>query len=178
MVGWNGKVHYSASSLFFLFTLTRFGPLTEIRWSVCISKSQRILTVSFLSPHNLHLVFITPCKFFTPALYIFHWSLSDNKSPQISRTLLCILIDLINAVVWMVSAYPPISNSSSPLTKPLETVLSAPLIIGITITFMIHNFLVLWQSQTTCLFFHCLWFSMCGLLRWQSPLFGRFSVFC
>ena len=30
---------------------------------------------------------------------IFHWSLSDSQSPQVSRTLLSILADLDNAVV-------------------------------------------------------------------------------
>ena len=34
---------------------------------------------------------------------VFHWSLSDSKSPQVSRTLLCILAVLNNVVVWMVS---------------------------------------------------------------------------
>ena len=33
---------------------------------------------------------------------VFHWSLSDSKSPQISRTLLSILAVLNNAVVCMV----------------------------------------------------------------------------
>ena len=32
----------------------------------------------------------------------FHWSLSDNKSPQVSRTILNILAVLNNVVVWMV----------------------------------------------------------------------------
>ena len=41
-------------------------------------------------------------------LMVFHWSLSDNKSPQVSRTLLSILADLKNAVVWMVPTSPPI----------------------------------------------------------------------
>ena len=41
----NGKVNYSAGSFF--FTITRSGCLAEIRWSVCISKSQRSLCVSF-----------------------------------------------------------------------------------------------------------------------------------
>ena len=31
---------------------------------------------------------------------VFYWSLSDSKSPQFSRTLLSILADLSNAVVW------------------------------------------------------------------------------
>ena len=37
---------------------------------------------------------------------VFHWSLSDSKSPQVSRTLLSILAVLNNAVVWMVSTRP------------------------------------------------------------------------
>ena len=45
---------------------------------------------------------------------VFHWSLSDSKSPQVSRTLLSILAVLNNVVVWMVSTYPPTSKSSSP----------------------------------------------------------------
>ena len=35
---------------------------------------------------------------------VFHWSLSDSKSPQVSRTLLNILAVLNNAVVWNNSA--------------------------------------------------------------------------
>ena len=46
MVHRDGKVHHSKGSLF-LLTLTRFGRLAEIRWSVCISKSERSLRVSF-----------------------------------------------------------------------------------------------------------------------------------
>ena len=41
-----------------------------------------------------------------------HWSLSDNKSLQVSRTLLGILTDLNNAVVWMISTRPVISTNS------------------------------------------------------------------
>ena len=33
---------------------------------------------------------------------VFHKSLSDSKSPQVSRTLLSILADLNNAVIWIV----------------------------------------------------------------------------
>ena len=49
-----------------------------------------------------------------------HWSLSDSMSPQVSRTLLGILADLSNAVVWIVSERPPISSSSRPLNKPYQ----------------------------------------------------------
>ena len=71
---------------------------------------------------------------------VFHWSLSDSKSPQVSKTLLRILAVLNNAVVWMVSTHPPTSKSSSPFNRPLVTVLNAPIMIGIIITFMFHVF--------------------------------------
>ena len=45
-------------------------------------------------------------------LVVFHWSLSDNKSLQISTTLLSILPNLRNAVIWMILILPHISNSS------------------------------------------------------------------
>ena len=71
---------------------------------------------------------------------IFHLSLSDSKSPQVSRTLLSILANINNAVVWMVSTHPLISKSSSPCTNFLVTVPSMSITTGITITFMCHNF--------------------------------------
>ena len=46
-------------------------------------------------------------------LMVFHWSLSDSKSPQVSRTLLSILAVFNNAVVGMVSTRSPTSKSSS-----------------------------------------------------------------
>ena len=42
---------------------------------------------------------------------VFHWSLSDSKSPQVSRNLLSILAFLNNVVVWMVFTRPLISKS-------------------------------------------------------------------
>ena len=62
------------------------------------------------------------------------------KSPEVSRTLLSILTDLNSAVVWMVPTHPHISNSSSPCTNPLVTILSAPITIGITVTSKFHSF--------------------------------------
>ena len=56
------------------------------------------------------------------------------------RTLLSFLADLNNAVVWMVSARPPITNSSSPLTKPLRIIPGELITISIKITFMFHIF--------------------------------------
>ena len=71
---------------------------------------------------------------------VFHWSLSDSKFPQVSRTLLSILAVLNNAVVWMASTRLPISKSSSPFSNPLVTVPNAPMTIGIIVTCMFHSF--------------------------------------
>ena len=71
---------------------------------------------------------------------VFHWSLSDSKSPQISMTLLSILSDLNNVIVWIVSPRPVISKSSTPCTNPFVTAPRAPIMISITVTFMFHNF--------------------------------------
>ena len=69
-----------------------------------------------------------------------YWSLSGNKSPQVSRTLLWILSDLNNAVEWTVATFPVISKSFSPCTNPLVNVPRAPITIGIIVTFMFHSF--------------------------------------
>ena len=53
-------------------------------------------------------------EFFTPALADDFLGLSDNKSPQVSRTRLSILVDFNNAVVWMVSTCPLVSKFFSP----------------------------------------------------------------
>ena len=73
-------------------------------------------------------------------LMVFHWSLSDSKSPHVSRTLLSILTVLNNAVVWMVSTRPPTSESSSPFNHTLVTVPKAPITIGMIATSMFHSF--------------------------------------
>ena len=73
-------------------------------------------------------------------LMVSHWSLSDIKSPQVSRTLRNILIDLNNVVVSMVNTCPLIFKSSSPFINPSGIVPSAPITIGITVTFMLHGY--------------------------------------
>ena len=73
---------------------------------------------------------------------VFHWSLSDSKSPQVSRTFLSILAILNNAVIWMVSTRPPTSKSSSSFSNPLVTAPNAPITIGIIVTCMFHCFLL------------------------------------
>ena len=71
---------------------------------------------------------------------VFHWSLGDSKSTQVSRTRLRILTVLNNAVVWIVSTRPPTSKSARPFKKPLVIVPNAPITIGTIVTFMFHNF--------------------------------------
>ena len=63
-----------------------------------------------------------------------------TKSSRVSRTLLGILADLKNTVVWTVSTHPVISKSSSSGTNPLGTIPRAPITIGIIVTFMFHSF--------------------------------------
>ena len=84
-----------------------------------------IITISFSHKHYL---------------VVFHWSLSDSKSPQVSRTLLSILAVLNNVVVWMVSTRPPTSKSSSPFNNSFVTVQNAPITIGIIVTSMFYSF--------------------------------------
>ena len=69
-----------------------------------------------------------------------HWRLSDSKSLQASRTLLSILADLNNAVVWHVSTRPLIFKSSSPFINPLLIIPRAPITTGITGTFILRSF--------------------------------------
>ena len=71
---------------------------------------------------------------------VFHWSLSDSKSSQVSRTRLRILALLSYAVVWIVSTRPPTSKSSRHFNNPLDIVPNAPITIGTIVTFMFHNF--------------------------------------
>ena len=89
---------------------------------------------------------------------VFHWGLSDSKSPQVSRTLLSILAVFNKAVVWMVSTRPPTSKSSRHFNNPLVTVSKAPITIGTIVTFMFHSFFnSLARSRYLSFFSHILW---------------------
>ena len=86
---------------------------------------------------------------------VFHWSLSDSKSPQVSRTLLSILAVLSSAVIWIVSTRPPTSKSSRPFNYPLVIVPKAPITIGTIVTFMFHSFFnSLARSRYVSFFLH------------------------
>ena len=64
----------------------------------------------------------------------------DNKS-QVSRTLLSILADLNNVVVWIVATRPLISKSSSTFTNYMVTVPRLQITIGITDTLNFDSFI-------------------------------------
>ena len=109
---------------------------------------------------------------------VFHWSLSDSKSPQVSRTRLRILAVLSNAVVWIVSTRPPTSKSSRPFNNPLVIVPNAPITIGTIITFIFHSFFNSLARSRCLSFFHFPSDLSCGPPGQQSLQFCRFSFFC
>ena len=70
----------------------------------------------------------------------YQWILSDSKSSQVSRTLLSILGELNNAVVWRVFTCHFIFKSSRPCANPLGIVPSALTTISIIVTFKFRSF--------------------------------------
>ena len=110
---------------------------------------------------------------------VFQWNLSDSKSPQVSRTLLSILADLNDVVVWIVSTRSLISKSSSSFINPLVTVQRAPITISINITFIFQSFFSIpLQGQGIYPSFHFLSLLLCGQPGQQSQQFCKFSIFC
>ena len=69
---------------------------------------------------------------------VFHRSLNNSQSPQVSRTLLSILVASSNAASWMVLILSLISSSWSLFFRFLRTIAKARITIGITVTFMHH----------------------------------------
>ena len=114
--------------------------LTEVWVIACLFKSPGIFSV--FRPIIIIIIILFIWEIFTIELAdgVFFWILSESKTPQVSTTLLSILADLNNAVDGWVSTCPLISKSSSPCTNTLVTVLSAPIITGITVTFTFHSF--------------------------------------
>ena len=72
-------------------------------------------------------------------LMVFHWRLSDSKSPQVSRTLLSILAVFNNAVVWIVSSRSPTSKSSRPFNNPLVTLPKVLLLLLLLSSARLHT---------------------------------------
>ena len=116
---------------------------------------------------------------------VFHWGVSDSKSPQVSKTLLSILALLNNAVIWMVSTRPPTSKSSNPFSNPLVTVPNAPITIGIIVTCMFHSFFNSLARSRYLISFTFFQFSFYSVVSrdskvdyFASSLFFLFFFFC
>ena len=101
---------------------------------------------------------------------VFHWSLSESKSPQVSRTLLSILTVLINVVVWMVSTLPLISESSNSFYNRLVTVPKIPIIIGIIVTLMFHSFFFQFPKKVEVLILLFIFFQFYSVVSRDSKL--------
>ena len=105
---------------------------------------------------------------------IFHRSLSDSKSPQVSRTLLSILAVLNNVVVWMVATRPATSKSSSSYNNPLVTFPKAPITIGK----IVHSFFnSLARSRYLSLFSHSFSFILWSAGTAKSTIMQILSLF-
>ena len=109
---------------------------------------------------------------------VFLRSLSDSKSPQVSRTLLSILAVLNSAVVWMVSTHPSTFKSSNPFNNPLVTVPKAPITIGIIVTCMFHSFFnSLARSRYLSFFSHSFSFILWSAVTTKSKIL-QILFFC
>ena len=100
---------------------------------------------------------------------VFHWSLSENKSLQVSRILLSILAVLNNVAVWMVSTRPLISKSSNLFINLLVAVLKAPITIGIIVIFMFHGFFQ-FSSKVAVLILLLIFFQFYSVVIWDSKI--------
>ena len=108
---------------------------------------------------------------------VFYLSLSDSKSPEVSRTLLSVLANLNNAEVCMVSTRPLISKSGSPFIDPLVTVLRAPIKIGINVTFMFRSFFISLVRSKYLSFFSLSFNFTLWSTGQQSPQFCKFYYY-
>ena len=106
---------------------------------------------------------------------VFHWWLSNSKTPRVSRTLLGILADINKAAIWMFSIRPLISNSPDPFS----------ILWGL---FRVHYLQLVFPSLSCSMFsfqfpskvkeliFLFPFFQFyCGLPGRQSQQFGRYS---
>ena len=122
------------------------------------------------------IIIIHSLELFTSAM-VFHWSLSNSKSSQVSRTFLSILAVRNNAVVWIVSTRPPTFKSSSSFSNPFVTVPNAHITIGIIVTYTFHGCFNFLARLRYLFFFSILSVLFCGQPGQQSRLFCKFSFF-
>ena len=145
------------------------------------------LIASSLSPY-LIIIIIIYSVFHTS---VSRWFLTGNWISACLlnsfRTLLCILVEFDNSVVWIVSSRSLISKSSSPFTNSSVTILSAPITIGITVTFLFRccfrsYLIILFLSIYLLIDYFCQIHLNCyvkGSLNWFIWLPTKFhSIWC
>ena len=160
--------------VFFCLFLFCFFLLRRMNWQIeWLSRKGNVFDIILMKWHlpackmrktnytNIIIIIITPWEFFHIS---FSWKLSDNKYPQVFRTLLSILADINNVVVWMVFTLPFILISSTHCTNILVTVPRAAITIGINVTLI--RFLL-----------YCFFFSsyILILLRYSFLIFSSIS---
>ena len=126
---------------FFFFTpMLADGFSLEFKWQQVSSDLlvSAVIWMDFTRIIIIIIIIISPLVSYSH--HVFHWNFNERKPLHVSRTFLSILADL-NAVAWIVSIRPLISNFFNPLSKPLGTVPSSQIIIVITIIFMFYNLL-------------------------------------
>ena len=106
----------------------------------CFSFLHSLIMQCLISVTILLLLFSLESFSHQRKLMVFHWGLSESKPLQVSRTLLNILADLNNALVWIVSTHPLISKSPSLYINPLVTVPISPVLNSFTVTFLFQCF--------------------------------------
>ena len=126
----------------FLFTFLYFLLLMFRRTAKIIN--QQVLYLSIITRFGLLfgiiIIIINRNFSYQRMLMVFHWRLSNNKFPQVSRNLLSILANFNNPLVLGVFTGPLIFMSSNPFTNSLVTVPKILITISITVTFMFHSF--------------------------------------
>ena len=119
-----------------------------------------LLLTNFLHQRSLFFFF---CFF-----VFFYLSLSDYKSPLVSRTLLSILADLNYSVVWIVSILRLIFSSSSLFSKAFQSVPSAPTTTSITFTLMFHGFFLYFSGKVQVFLYLFTFFYFYSMLHWKG----------
>ena len=84
---------------------------------------------------------------------VIHWSLTDCKFSLVYSTLLRILVDLSNAVDWIISILLLIFSSFRPFSRLLEIVPSTPTRISIILTLIFHSSLTRSKYFSVVFFF-------------------------
>ena len=139
-------------------------------WCSSYRKGSIRVTLDYCRQLYLVVVVIIYEKLPLEKIDFFRRSLSDNKSSQVFKTLLSILVDLINAMIELVLILPQILKS--PVFPFLAIDPRAQLTIDVTLSFIFHGFFSQ-QDLSISLFFLFFFFNFLSVksIWWQFLLF-------